>query len=480
MRLRHVLCGMVILLLLGACGTDAPTEVAGGPLTASGFIEAEEIAVAPQVGGRVLHLAVEIGDEVAADAHLARLDDRIAQAEVRMAEAQVAEAAAQLSLAQEGAAAPRLRSAEAQLAQAQAGRAGACQAWEDARALLDNPQALDRQIAVTQARLRAADAGRTVAIAYKDVAKIGADQFQAARDKLADLPDKYLVYEGPLDDLPLDLPQEILDYLRDNPPPDGTYRLGDTEIIVEGGQVAIYQYLHIALPLEAHFAPNYYWQAWAGVNSAEAAYAGLQRVLALLYAMRDNPTEILAQVDEAEALCHEAQAQEAMAQAQLEGTQEGATAEEIAALEALHRQAEAQLAQARLKLARHSLTAPANGVILERPLEAGELAGPSVPLYVLADLDVVYLTLYLPNRELGRVRLGQSVAVRVDAYPQTTFAGEVTFIGNEAEFPPTNVPQPEARATLVFQVRVRIDNAPDHHLRPGILATATFEARGGQ
>lgn len=462
-----------LLLLLNACRTATPAAEAPEPLTVYGFIEADEIAVVPVVGGRVVALLANVGDEVAAGVPLARLDDRIERARVERAKAKVVEARARLDLARRGVPDAQLRSAEAQLAQAEAGRLGACQARDDALAILDNPQEIDRQIAVTRAQLRAAEAGLLAAGAYKDVAEIGQTQFFEGRDALDNLPDKITVYDGPIAALPVDLPQEILDFIGDNPPPGGTYRVGDTEIVIDGGNVSIYRYITVSMPVAAHFAPNAYWQSWVGVNTAQAGYDGLRRILALLYNLRENPTEILAQVEETAALCEEAVTQVNMAQAQVDGLRAGATVEELDALEALYAVAQAELESAEVALSQQTLAASAAGLVLERPLEVSELAGPNTSLYVLADLDVVYLTLYVPSRDLERIDLDRPVVVRTDngAPP---FQGEVTFIGQEAEFPPSSVPQPEDLAALVFAVRVRIEN-PDHLLKPGTLASTTFD-----
>lgn len=463
-------------LLLSACARPvaSPQTTPTGPLTASGFIEAEEISVAPQGGGRIVSIAANVGDEVTEGQVLVRLDDRIGQAQILLAEGKTEEARANLALAQTAVTEADLRGAEATLAQAHAGRIGACQAWTDTLAILENPQAIDRQIAVAQAQLRAADAGRNIAGDYRDIAQSGAEQFWDAQGLLMNAPEKVEVYHGGIADAPGDLPQEIKDFLNENPPPDGTYRIGNIEVTVQGGQIAVYYYPNYSMPLEAHFAPNKYWKTRVGADSAQAAYDGLRNVLSLLYTLRKNPAQIQAQVDQAAARCREAQAQEAMAQAQVDGLRNGATTEEIAALEALYRQAQAELAQAQAALARQTLTAPANGIVLERPLEPGELAAPNTSLLVLADLDAVYLTLYLPIRDLGRVRLDQAVAIQADNFSETTFVGRVTYIGSEAEFPPSNVPQPDIRAGLIFAVRVRIENL-EHALKPGVLADAVFE-----
>ncbi len=462
----------VLGILLVACGGSTSHVANGEPLRASGFIEAEEVLVASAVGGRVAALPVEVGDEITSGMLLAQLDDRIAEAEVTMAEARVEEAQARLDMASNGATAAELRRVEAQLAQAVAYRVGACQAWEDAQAILEHPQTLERQIAVASSNNRAAEAARNAAAAYKDVAEIALEQFDEGREAIANAPDKVEIYRGGIEDLPLDLPDEIQDFLEDNPPPDGSYRIGDLEVVVEGTSVIVYKHLNLSMPLEAHFIPNNYWKAWVTLNTAQAAYDGSHSALGLLYALRQNPEEIQAQVDRAEVQCRQAQAQEKMAETQVTGLRSGVTQEELDVLTAQHQQSVAALEAAQYHLAQHRVVAPVDGIVMERILEVGELAAPSAPLVILADLDQLYLTLYLPNDRLGSVKLRQPVTITVPGQPKE-YRGHVAFVGQEAEFPPQNVPQPEERATLIFMVRVRIDN-PGGDLKPGVLAEARF------
>jgi HlyD family secretion protein len=121
------------------------------------------------------------------------------------------------------------------------------------------------------------------------------------------------------------------------------------------------------------------------------------------------------------------------------------------------------------------LKAPSGGVILERLVHTGELAVPGAPLFTLADLDQVTLTVYVPEADLGRVSLGQDVEVTVDAYDQV-FAGQVTHIASQAEFTPKNIQTQEERVHMVFAVKIRLDN-PDQLLKPGMPADAVFREK---
>jgi len=394
---------------------------ASGEITASGFIEAEEVAIAAEVGGRIAGVLVAEGDMVEAGQVLIRLDDRIAHAQVAVAQAGVEVAQAQLARARAGARPEEIRRARALLAQAEAARDGAYQAWQDARALLANPQDLNARIAQAEAQVNAARANLDQAVALKDMAEMAYNQYQAAMREWENIPEPY------------------------RPP----------------------------LSPEVHGVIYAYWKAWAGVNSAGAAYDGARETLDLLYQMKKNPQPLRAQVDAAEAQYRAAEAAVAQAQAYLDGLEAGATPEEIAALKAQVRQAEAQLESARTVLAKLTLTAPVGGQVVEIVGHAGELAAPGVTLITLADLEEVTLTVYVPENRLGQVQVGQSVEVRVDSFPDRVFIGRVASIATEAEFTPRNIQTADERANMVFAVKVVIPN-PDRALKPGMPADAVL------
>jgi multidrug efflux pump subunit AcrA (membrane-fusion protein) len=81
---------------------------------------------------------------------------------------------------------------------------------------------------------------------------------------------------------------------------------------------------------------------------------------------------------------------------------------------------------------------------------------------------------YVPERQIGRVKVGQEAQVEVDSYPDQSFVGQVVFIASEAEFTPQNVQTREEKATLAFEVKIEIPN-PDHRLKPGMAADALIK-----
>ena len=407
------------------------TEPETGGLTASGFIEAEEISIAPELGGRVVELLVDEGDEVEAEQVLVRLDGALLEAQIEAAQAALDVARAGLAQAQAGARLEQIRQAQAALVQAETARDGAYQAWQDAIAIRDNPQELDARIAQAEAQVVAARATLAQAAALKDAAEIGNDNFYKAREKLADAAEKI---------------EKIPEPFRPTLP---------------------------GLHLDFHLLPNAYWKAWVGVNSARAGLEGAEVALNNLYAIRNNPQELNAQVDMVEALYRAAEAAVQMAQAQLDALQAGATKEEIDVVEAQVEQVQAALDALMVLRDKLTIVAPAGGLVLQRSIHEGELAAPGATVLTLGDLDEVTLTVYVPEDKLGQVLIGQQVEVRVDSFPERSFIGTVVAIAHEAEFTPRNVQTQEERVNMVFAVDVHIPN-PDHVLKPGIPADAVI------
>ena len=120
-----------------------------------------------------------------------------------------------------------------------------------------------------------------------------------------------------------------------------------------------------------------------------------------------------------------------------------------------------------------ALRAPFNGVIAVRQAELGQLAGPGVAIFTLDDLDHVWLRAYVNEPDIGKVRLGQTVAVTTDTYLGKTYLGRVSFISPQAEFTPKTVETHAERVTLVYRIRIDLDNST-HELLPGMPADASI------
>lgn len=128
-----------------------------------------------------------------------------------------------------------------------------------------------------------------------------------------------------------------------------------------------------------------------------------------------------------------------------------------------------QLAELKANLAERRIIAPADGTILSRPVEVGDVVGPGAAVFVMVDMNRLYVKVYVPEPDIPKLRLGDRVDVSVDAFPGRRFAARVSKISEQAEFTPKNVETVEERLKLVFGVELTFTN-PDGLLKPGMPA----------
>ena len=150
---------------------------------------------------------------------------------------------------------------------------------------------------------------------------------------------------------------------------------------------------------------------------------------------------------------------------------EGSRKEEIAIARANLKQADADLGLSQVNLGYTILQAPSAGVITVREAELGEVVSPGSPVVTLADLDHIWLRAYIAETDLGRIHWGQDAAVTTDTYPGKQYHGRISFISYTAEFTPKSVQTYKERVTLVYRIKIDIDN-PNHELKPGMPADA--------
>jgi HlyD family secretion protein len=150
-----------------------------------------------------------------------------------------------------------------------------------------------------------------------------------------------------------------------------------------------------------------------------------------------------------------------------------ADARQIDLVRASIQNAQETVTMARITLGYTVLTAPFDGVILVRQAELGELAVPGTPVITLADLDHLWLRAYINETDIGKVRFGAAAAITTDSYPGKKYAGRISFIASSAEFTPKSVETHAQRVTLVYRIKIDIDN-PTHELVPGMPADAVI------
>jgi len=141
-------------------------------------------------------------------------------------------------------------------------------------------------------------------------------------------------------------------------------------------------------------------------------------------------------------------------------------------LEAQVKQAKANLSFADIQLQHTRLYAPINGVVLVKPKEIGEVVSPGSPVITLGNIEKLWLKAYINETDIGKVKLGQKVAVTTDSFPGKKYQGKIYFISSEAEFTPKNLQTKEDRVKLVYRIKVSLDN-PNQELKPGMIADGT-------
>jgi len=136
--------------------------------------------------------------------------------------------------------------------------------------------------------------------------------------------------------------------------------------------------------------------------------------------------------------------------------------------------ARARVSTARERLGYATLLAPLNGVVLSKSVEPGEQVAAGTPVVTLGDTGQCWLKGYIPETELGRVKLGQQARVTTDSHPGKVYPGKVSFISSEAEFTPKSVQTEKERVKLVYRIKVTLDN-PGMELKPGMPADAEIQ-----
>ena len=167
-------------------------------------------------------------------------------------------------------------------------------------------------------------------------------------------------------------------------------------------------------------------------------------------------------------------AEKQLAQARLGLERIRASEDEVAALAAQRDQGKAALAEAQSMRDDLTLKAPAAGVLTTRMVDVGEVIAPGAPMFDIVDLDRLYLKVFIPANEIGKVRLGLPARIYTDAFPDEPLAATVRHIASQAQFTPKEVQTPDERVKLVYAVKLYLDANPQHRATPGLPADAVI------
>ncbi|MDR0206361.1 MAG: HlyD family efflux transporter periplasmic adaptor subunit [Bacteroidales bacterium] len=127
-----------------------------------------------------------------------------------------------------------------------------------------------------------------------------------------------------------------------------------------------------------------------------------------------------------------------------------------------------QIAQINDQIKNSIIQSPINGTILTKYAEQGELAMPGKVLFKVADMENIFLRVYVTADQLTNVKTGQQVTVFADQgkSDQKKYEGTITWISDKAEFTPKTILTKNERASLVYAIKVLVKN--DGYLRKGM------------
>lgn len=416
---RIIIALVIIALIVGVIiwrvrsADKGPADIIEG----NGVVEATEVDVASQVGGKISTLLVHEGDSVTAGQLIATLDGGVQEGQVQQAAGAVSGAQANKRQADIGTRAEELRRFAATLEGAQAAQ----------RTAEAQVEAATQQHNQVEAQLQLVEAGPR----EEDIAGLRAQvaQAQAALDNAKDDLNrvKMLNDNGAVSDKTLVQVQKVVE--------------ADTQQVA-AAQSRLNAALNGARPEEL-----------AGARAAVAAAS--------------------AQVTAATRVREQAAAQMKAAQAVQDQARNGTTQETKDLADAQVAQAKGALKSATEVQGQTRIIAPCDGKVTLRNVEPGELVTPGQPIIRIADLKHVWTRVYVPETKIGQLKLGQHATVVTDSFANKKFTGTVSEIAETPEFTPKNVQTKEERVKLVFGIKIALDN-PNQELKPGMPADASI------
>ncbi|HEX6000333.1 MAG TPA: efflux RND transporter periplasmic adaptor subunit [Hyphomicrobiaceae bacterium] len=213
-------------------------------------------------------------------------------------------------------------------------------------------------------------------------------------------------------------------------------------------------------------------QAEANVKEKEATLANAKIALDRADQLLKRAVGTQKAYDDALAAQREADARLNVAREALRLMKAGFRVEDIDAARAQLAGSEAALQVAQRQLADADLTAPSKGVVLSRVREVGAIVAAGETVFVVSLTDPVWVRSYVSAVDLGRIKPGMEVAVRIDTPGAPVLKGRIGFISTTAEFTPKTVETQELRTALVYRIRIVVSDTGDI-LRQGMPVTVS-------
>ena len=217
-------------------------------------------------------------------------------------------------------------------------------------------------------------------------------------------------------------------------------------------------------------------RAQENVKAAKAAFEKAESSFNRVKNLYESGSSTKSVYDEVKAGYEMAQANYQASLKTLEKITKGARMEEIEIAQANKAAAEANLEMIEKRISDCIINSPISGVVTNRLVETGERVIPNGVVATITKTDSMWITIYVSDRNIGHVKIGQAAEIKIDSYPDRIFNGFVKFISEEAEFTPKNIQTKDEREKLVFGVKIKINNT-EGILKSGLPADAVIRIR---
>jgi HlyD family secretion protein len=213
--------------------------------------------------------------------------------------------------------------------------------------------------------------------------------------------------------------------------------------------------------------------ARAQLDSATADVTRFENLLAANAGSVKQRDDAVTRRDVAAAQVNAAQERARAAGDVLARTRSGARPQEIDAARARLASVDAQIATLQKNVHDATVVAPVGGIVTSKILDAGEMVAPHAAIVVITDLDHAWANVYVDERAVPGLRLGQPATIVTDAGQR--LPGSIAFISPKAEFTPRNVQTAEERSKLVYRIKITADNR-EGVMKPGMPVEAELQA----
>ncbi len=211
-------------------------------------------------------------------------------------------------------------------------------------------------------------------------------------------------------------------------------------------------------------------QARAEVRAAAAKVKNTRQIITRLEKTSKSGATSIQDKENAQSELEIQEAQLEIRKNSLDLALQGPRQEDIAMAEEQLKALQAKVSLLNIRLQDMILTAPSPGIIQNRILEVGEMAGPGKPVFILALNDPKWVRAYIPEPQLNRIDLGMKARIFSDSFPGQPIEGWVGFLSPVAEFTPRTVQTEDLRTKLVYEVRIFVKDR-ENRLRLGMPVT---------